>query len=593
MYIEFMFNNIKNISLIYSIKEMFNEDFGSQVTEVTYLGTQYSESVISQLLVGLNEIKRQSYKGQTDRIAHEEYEIETQTSQYTICFTVDTFNDKKQTQLSISIFTEPKEEYDIFLEKLKIQIKEILLRDWKICTWIIDEQSENLGMKLYPLIFKAENKMRAFINKVLTYKFGVNWIDLIGFEDIVKSYQKSMVEFKREVPQFSNINDILIATTAESLAKLMFKLKIYEPKLDLSDTENLKIHKMISEGNSNSVFDVMLKARKVKVDLWNDVFKKYFTGNDIEKAIADFIKNRNHVAHNKLSTKASFEKMRQNIISTETLFDKANIIFINEEPSDELYETWDAKQQELQNEKEYIYDKIRSETGIDIRFSDGILVLFGDMIHELFATIDDEEYFNYSVNISSLSNIEDSSDKLVLFSVKSNVDSSFNFDVCSSFDINEGMDEDSYMYLWIEKADHTKLIETTIMYHNGEAHEDSMECYYVPDGESFVESEHFKSFMEELQHYIKYEMNTIKVQADMISNMSVKDGGDSPVADFPCWNCYQNYVCLDDKLYPYGHCINCGEENEIKQCIRCSAIYPADEGGDNLCNNCLEKIKDK
>ena len=82
-----------------------------------------------------------------------------------------------------------------------------------MCTWIIDEQSECLGMQLYPLIFKTENKMRAFINKVLTYKLGVKWIDSIGVESIKRNYNKNKVEFKRNVPEFNNINDILISLT--------------------------------------------------------------------------------------------------------------------------------------------------------------------------------------------------------------------------------------------------------------------------------------------------------------------------------------------------------------------------------------------
>lgn len=106
-----------------------------------------------------------------------------------------------------------------------------------MCTWVIDEQSEYLGMELYSLIFKTENKMRAFINKVLTYKFGVKWMELIGLEDIIKGYQRSNVDFKRDVPEFNNINDFLICSTAESLAKLMLKSEVFETSFALSDTE--------------------------------------------------------------------------------------------------------------------------------------------------------------------------------------------------------------------------------------------------------------------------------------------------------------------------------------------------------------------
>jgi DNA-directed RNA polymerase subunit RPC12/RpoP len=71
----------------------------------------------------------------------------------------------------------------------------------------------------------------------------------------------------------------------------------------------------------------------------------------------------------------------------------------------------------------------------------------------------------------------------------------------------------------------------------------------------------------------------------------LKDGGNSPVADFPCWNCNQNYISIDIDLYPYGHCINCGEENGILKCIRCSTLYSAEDGGEDFCEYCLEKIE--
>ena len=158
-----------------------------------------------------------------------------------------------------------------------------------MCTWIIDEQSEYLGMKLYPLIFKTENKMRGFINKVLTHTFGVKWIDLIGIESIKRNYSKNMVEFKRKVPEFNNINDTLISLTVESLNKLMLKSKIYENDFNISDTDSINLHKLLADQNHNAVFEKLMGLRKEKVDIWEDIFKKYFD-NDINTCIEDFIK---------------------------------------------------------------------------------------------------------------------------------------------------------------------------------------------------------------------------------------------------------------------------------------------------------------
>ena len=540
-----------------------------------------------QLQSHFSEIKSFNYIGQTIRIAHEEYIIETISGKYTLSFTIDTFNGYKQSQMLVNLYSlSDLEEYDIFLEKLKLFIKEILLEDWKMCTWIIDEQSEYLGMQLYPLIFKTENKMRAFINKVLTYKFGVKWIDSIGIEYIKKDYQKNMVDFKRKVPEFSNINDILISLTAESLSNLMLKSKIYEDSFNISDKESIELHEMLADKKHNAVFERLIRLRKVKVDIWKDIFKKYFDDN-INKCICDFIKNRNHVAHNKLLTNASCEKMKKNILLLETMFDKANELFLNEEPSYELYETWDAEE-DMQNNDEYILDRIEYETGIKILLNKGIFELFEEHIQNLYAEIDDSEYFSYSVEISPINRLRNQFADQTIFTIKSNVDSSFNFDVCTLLDITDGMGEDSYLNLWIEKSDKIKILETQVLYHNGKAYEDTMECYYIPDEESYFEDEVLKSFIEDLKNYISYEMNTIKEEAD---NLYKTEGERCPVADFPCWNCNQNYISINNELYPYGYCINCGEKNEIQECLRCGVLYPSEDGEENLCGYCFDKLE--
>lgn len=591
MNIEFMLNDIKNINLIYNSEKKYDEHWETDITTTRYLGTNYCANIVEQIKTHFVEVKNINYKGQTMRIAHEEYDIETLEEKYTVSFTIDTFEEKNQTQLIINISsTSHDEKYDLFLEKLKVFIKGILLKDWEMCTWIIDEQSEYLGMGLYPLIFKTENKMRAFINKVLTYKFGVKWMNELGLEGIKKAYRKSNIDFKREVPDFNNINDFLISSTIESLVKLMLESKVFERSFTLADMDNIRLHEMLSEGNSNSVFQKLIESRKVKVDIWEDLFKKYFD-NDIKKSITDFIKNRNHVAHNKLLTKAAFEKMKQNILEVQNRFDIANEKFIDEAPSNELCETWDLEQQQIQAEKEYILERIESETGIKILLEREIFKLFQEKIEQIYCDIDDSEYFNYAVDISKLNNVQEEVVKQIIFSVESKVDSSFNFNVCALFDITEGMGEDSYLDIWIETADMTKLLETRIMYHNGEAYEDTMECYFVPKTESYFEDEILKDFVVDLKKYIREDMNTIKLEVDNIVYSSIKEGNSLPVADFSCWNCNENYISIDDELYPYGHCINCGEENEILKCIRCEALYSSEDGEKDFCNYCLEKIE--
>ena len=585
------------IGLIYSCEEKYDENFGCNVKEEEYLGTDYCRNIIRKILTNFPEIQNCVYQEQTQRIANEKYNIELSDATYLVSFTIDTFNDKEETQLEIQIVSSiDNNEYDIFLEKFKVYLKNILLMEWEICTWIIDEQSEYLGMQLYPLIFKAENKIRAFINKVMIRKFGLKWMERIGLEDILKGYNKTNVDFKRKVPEFNDINDCLICSTIESLKKLILESKVYEPSLKLSDVQSLKIQKWLAEKKPNSIFEFLLKERKVKAEIWQDVFEKYFD-HKIDKEIEDFIKNRNHVAHNKLMTKASYEKMKNNILEIQTLFDIADSKFIEEDPSDELYETWTVEYEEIKEKKEYIYNRIKDETGINILFSEQIFSLFEYEIKKLYTEIADAEYFSYAVTVSSLNVVENQPNPQILFSVNSNVNETFSFKVYVSIEITDGMGEDSYLKLWIEKQDGTIFLETEVIYHNGKAHEDSIECYYIPDSRSSFDNEILKNFIENLKSYIKNDMNKIKIKADPLVFSSVKDGGASPVANIPCWNCSQYYISVNDVLYPYGKCMNCGEENEIFICEKCGNIYPENEGGEfggiHLCSYCWEKIENE
>ena len=149
-----------------------------------------------------------------------------------------------------------------------------------------------------------------------------------------------------------------------------------------------------------------------------------------------------------------------------------------------------------------------------------IFKLFEEKIEQIYYDIDDSEYFSYTVDISKLNSMKEEVVKQIIFSVESKVDSSFNFNVCALFDITEGMGEDSYLDIWIETSDMKKLLETRIKYHNGEAYEDTMECYFIPESESYFEDEILEDFIVNLKKYIRDDMNTIKL--DVLTSKTEK-----------------------------------------------------------------------
>lgn len=585
MQIEFIFNEIKDVSKLYSEDEV-------------YLGTEYCKTIMELLKTELRELKEWKYFGQTGRLGNEEYLISTSTNNYTVTFTIDSHDSKNKIQLMVSIMSTSTlngDEYDSFLEKLKITIKDILIKEWKMCTWIVDEQSEYLGMQLYPIIFKIENKMRAFVNKVLTFNFGINWTSLNGFDFIVNSQKQNGPNFKREVPDFNNINDILISTTAESLVKILTKTKIYKDTLSINESNYQYFHKLISNNNKDKMFTAICDLREIKKDLWSDVFSEFFdSADELKKHLSYFIKNRNHIAHNKLMTKKAYEKMLEDFQRIEHIFQQANDNFSHKEPSDELIMTLEAIQEENDIEHEYeqnyLYSRIKAETDVGVRFSNEILDLFEEMLLDFYEMLEDSEYFNYAINISPFNYVRITTDKQKLFSVISNADELYNFSIYATFDINDGMGLDSYMNLSAEKSDTTIILETSILYCNGEAHEDPLEGYIVPDMDSFVETDKFQMFIDEIKDFINNDMNPLKGEVETMKFLASKDGGNSPVADFYCCNCNEELVSLNDDLYQYGHCINCGEDNDPMECIKCGSMFPSSEGGLELCGNCYDRF---
>mgnify|MGYP007111633939 CR=1 FL=1 len=84
--------------------------------------------------------------------------------------------------------------------------------------------------------------------------------------------------------------------------------------------------------------DYVRKKRNVKIDFWEDLFKAYFDGADKQKLITNFIKNRNHVAHNKLLNQAGAQMIKENATEFRQMISDANNVFEESVPSDEVYD---------------------------------------------------------------------------------------------------------------------------------------------------------------------------------------------------------------------------------------------------------------
>lgn len=192
MKIEFLFSEIKDIEKLYQINFVDNFLGDDKCHSYTYMGKEYLQNKLQRLKETLPAVKELVYQQCFGRIANEVFVVAANDVYYELVFTIDTYQYKKS-RMKVSIERNQKieiksenyifpegEGYDIFLEQLKIVVKDIFKNDWAVCSWITDEQSEQLCSHLYLDIFKVENEIRAFANKILVHHLGKDWIKQAG-----------------------------------------------------------------------------------------------------------------------------------------------------------------------------------------------------------------------------------------------------------------------------------------------------------------------------------------------------------------------------------------------------------------------------
>ena len=123
------------------------------------------------------------------------------------------------------------------MEKLKICIKNKLIRDWYNCVWMKDTQSLELSREVYSDIYMAENELRAFVSRVMIEHFGIEWYDRPEFYKLKASIQENEVKVKRNVPNFNNIDVSLYTVTLEKLMDTV-QADIYSDLMQ--DTEEIQ-----------------------------------------------------------------------------------------------------------------------------------------------------------------------------------------------------------------------------------------------------------------------------------------------------------------------------------------------------------------
>lgn len=627
MVIEFLFSEIKDKTKLYNeeplqIKSPFTEEIET-VPCGQYIGNRYCSESMEIVKNKMTEIKQYKYKGALERIANEVFELASDSTVYTVSCTIDTYPSAR-TRMLVSILAEycnkfdnaenntnaSIETYDKVLEKLKLEVKDVFRKDWASCVWIKDEQSEYLCSDLYPYIFKAENRLRAFANKLLIWELGSEWLNSPGLEKYAESHKKLSEDFRSREPAFSDVDDVFISTTLEALFEIIQKGIVYEPLFQLSQKQFNDLTDLVTKADKRENISKWInKRRGIKKNLWKDIFEPYFTSaENAQQIITDFIKNRNHIAHNKPLTLSAHTTMEKNFTDFNDMVKNANKIFEESVPSEELYLTIDIQNEQAQEaeeqkeyERNYLRNRIEGETGVEILWRDDIFEMLFEKSDMLYQKIHDLYYWDNRFTISSINTIEDNETWQTLFSIQCNANKKYYLEIQIEIIIDDEMDGDSKLNLrYLIHGENSKITYScedgiepaSIRYHNGSGYENTLEGTIELNSDSSLDESEIEDFIRDLKTAIE-EFNPYIATKDTLEMLAAKEGGCSPVADFPCYECEQYGISLQDDFYQFGHCCYCGTDNEIQICEICGTPFGYDGGHDGICDYCIEHIKNE
>lgn len=267
-HIRFMMSKIKEYSLLYeTVKDAIEDPLGEESIyseEIDHI-QDYCKQIVGEVVAKIPEVLQSKYEGARERIANEVYLLSAHRARYRVALTVDTY-EQNDTQICVDIEPDYDSEQetgnDRILETLKLELKNRLVEDWEKCIWLIDEQSEFLCSELYPKFFSTENKIRAFVNRVMNQRVGTEWLNSFGLEKYYESAIEMEKIFRQRVPEYENVDAKLMSLTLEALFEILFKGIIFKNDTVLQPEDFNIISTMTKNGKKENIKDFLLGKRK-------------------------------------------------------------------------------------------------------------------------------------------------------------------------------------------------------------------------------------------------------------------------------------------------------------------------------------------
>ena len=164
---------------------------------------------------------------------------------------------------------------------------------------LIDQVSEQIAQELYPLIYRVENILRAYIVKFMTTRLGPKWWEITATSDLnqkVKNRKNNEKEFSQHIDNKAYLIDF------GDLGKL-----IYAHSSGFTSQEDIirKISNLEETPEAIKRFKEEIKSN------YQRFFKESFKDQNFQEKWEELEKIRHKVAHNNLFTNSDLERGKQ------------------------------------------------------------------------------------------------------------------------------------------------------------------------------------------------------------------------------------------------------------------------------------------
>lgn len=512
------------------------------------------------------------------------YSKDDKENHWQIAFEYGTYNSCSQLQIKILSADYELNVADNYLEQLKFAIKLLVKPNWEKIIWLMDKDSEQLSIALYPRIYRVENLARQLISEIMTKEYGFEWWDTYVPLTIKNKHMGRLGGYKSITPGFANVDERLMSIDIGDLNSIItLKEKKWNPAFIpeissfLNEQSDMKLERM----------KTLLSAQMiVSIDLWVEQFSKYLS-EDFIKDFKTFELNRNHIVHNKLIDRSAYGSISNSISTVEAELIKALAKIEQVVVSKEQREAREQQRAIEQEEMEVaLKDIMESEAGVKIRNSQEIIEVYEEQLFIFHSELQEYLRFRNDLEIGEYKSIEN--DTGILFEIRYKVNDESAIVSYSIECMDDSQGSESVVAVNIMVGEN--VFSKDIAYTNGEISFNSHQSCYMPETQDSISMEDLSALKEGAADFLNEQFENLREKVDSEMFSIIKDGGSSPLAEFSCWECGEEYICIDENYGALGQCLNCGEMNDICFCDRCESYFEgtADEDGPNFCENCLE-----